>query len=134
MAYLLDSNVWIAVLRGKDMAIAARVRGTDPAEIRLCSIVKAELIYGAHRSATPEKGVEEVGAILAGYTSAPLDDVAAAEYAKIRFDLESRGLTIGTHDYMIAAIALANDFTLVTRNTREFARVPGLRLENWQSP
>jgi tRNA(fMet)-specific endonuclease VapC len=62
------------------------------------------------------------------------DDRAAEQYGPIRADLASRGLLIGPNDLMIAAIALANGCTLVTHNTAEFSRVPGLTLEDWQIP
>ncbi|HEV3257827.1 MAG TPA: type II toxin-antitoxin system VapC family toxin, partial [Gemmataceae bacterium] len=66
--------------------------------------------------------------------SLPFDDAAAAHYAPLRADLESKGTPIGPNDYQIAAIALANNVTLVTHNTQEFSRVVGLFLEDWLAP
>ena len=66
------------------------------------------------------------------FVSLPFDDAAASVYAIIRAHLESAGTPIGPYDLQIAAIALANGLTLVTHNTREFSRVPGLLLEDWE--
>ena len=64
--------------------------------------------------------------------SLPFDDSAAEIYERIRAELEAVGMLIGPYDMMIAAIALANDLTLVTHNTREFGRVAGLKIEDWE--
>ena len=66
--------------------------------------------------------------------SLPFDDAAAEIYGRIRADLESRGMPIGPNDTMIAAIALANGFTVATHNTAEFGRVSGLQVEDWTLP
>ncbi len=60
------------------------------------------------------------------------DDAAAEAYAHIRAEVEARGAHLGAMDYMIAAIGLANDLTLVTHNVREFSRVPGLLYDDWE--
>ena len=66
------------------------------------------------------------------FVSLPFDDAAAEEYGKVRAHLASLGTPIGPHDLMIAAIALANGLSVVTNNTSEFSRVPGLSIEDWQ--
>ena len=66
------------------------------------------------------------------FDSLPFDDAAAEAYGRLRAELARRGMPIGPNDLMIAAIALAYGFTLVTHNTSEFSRVPGLRLEDWE--
>ena len=68
------------------------------------------------------------------YLSLPFDDAAADVHARVRRHLESLGAPIGPYDLLIAAIALANGCTLVTHNTNEFSRVPGLSLEDWEAP
>jgi tRNA(fMet)-specific endonuclease VapC len=103
-------------------------------DLRVCSIVRAELRYGALRSAKPAANRAAVDALLAPYPSLPFDDAAADQYAAIRHHLESIGQVIGPLDVQIAAIALAHDCTLVTHNTAEFTRVPGLVIEDWQVP
>jgi tRNA(fMet)-specific endonuclease VapC len=62
----------------------------------------------------------------------PFESTAAEQYSLIRVHLQQQGRLIGVYDLLIAAIALAHNLTLVTHNTSEFSRVPGLRLEDWQ--
>jgi tRNA(fMet)-specific endonuclease VapC len=134
MTYLLDTNVWIAVLRSPTSLLAARFRTLVPADIRVCSIVVAELRHGCLRSAKPAANRAAVDALLAPFASLPFDDAGADEFARIRHALEPAGLMIGPYDALIAAIALANNCSLVTHNTAEFTRVPGLVIEDWQTP
>lgn len=134
MSYLLDTNVWITVLRHPNSYLAARFHALTPADIRICSVVVAELRHGCLRSAKPAANRSALDALLAPYVSLPFDDAAADQYAAIRHHLESIGQVIGPLDTQIAAIALANACTLVTHNTAEFRRVPGLVVEDWQVP
>jgi tRNA(fMet)-specific endonuclease VapC len=99
----------------------------------VCSIVRGELIYGAHKSVNPVKKLWVVQSFLGLFASLAFDDSAADEYGRIRHILASQGKIIGPNDLMIAAIALANNLTLVTHNTAEFGRVPGLKFEDWQA-
>ena len=134
MTFLLDTNVWITALRRPGSSLAARFRATDPADIRVCAVVVAELRYGCLRSARPAATRAAVDALLAPFPSLPFDDTAAEHFATIRRHLESIGLSIGPYDLQIAAIALANGCTLVTHNQTEFNRVPGLRLDDRETP
>jgi tRNA(fMet)-specific endonuclease VapC len=134
MTYLLDTNVCVQYLRGRNRSIVQRLQSTSPQDVRLCAIVKAELCLGALRSANPTQNRAKVDAFLRPYVSLPFDDAAAEIHAQIRHQLETAGTPIGPHDLQIAAIALANSATLVTHNTAEFSRVPGLLLEDWQQP
>jgi len=134
MIYLLDSNVWVAILRKKFPQVAARYGATNRADIRICSVVVAELRYGCAKSAKPVANRAILDALLAPVASLPYDDAATDHFVTIRCHLESLGQIIGPYDTQIAAIALANGCTLVTNNTAEFSRVPGLTLEDWQVP
>jgi tRNA(fMet)-specific endonuclease VapC len=134
MIYLLDSNVWVAILRKKHPEVAARYGATDRADIRVCSVVVAELRYGCAKSAKPAANRAIVDALLAPVMSLSFDDASVDYFVSIRRHLESLGQTIGPYDMQIAAIALAHGCTLVTHNTGEFSRVPGLSLEDWQAP
>ena len=134
MIYLLDSNVWVAILRNKYPEVAARYGATDPAEIRVCSVVVAELRHGCLKSAKPTTNRAILDALLAPVWSLPFDDAAAEHSSVLRHHLESIGQMIGPYDLQIAAIALANGCTLVTHNVSEFSRVPGLVVEDWQNP
>lgn len=101
-------------------------------EIAICSIVKAELCFGAMKSANPERSFALQQAFSAQFVSLPFDDLAATTFGVIRAQLETKGLSIGAYDLQIAAIALANNLTLITHNTGEFARVDGLQIEDWE--
>ena len=133
MIYLLDSNVCIAYLRGRSLSVRQRLARTPPGDIRLCSVVKAELAYGTLRSAKPDENKSRVDVFVQPYRSLAFDDAAAQQFAAIRRQLEGQGMTIGPYDLQIAAIALANACTLVTHNVEEFSRVPSLLLEDWES-
>lgn len=95
-------------------------------------MVVYELRHGAESSSDPRREHAKLDEFLAPFSSLPFDDVCAVKCAEVRRALERQGGTIGPHDLQIAAIALRHDLTLVTHNTREFARVPALRLEDWE--
>lgn len=133
MTRLLDTNSCIDHLRrGPASRVTARLAAAASGSVGLCSVVVAELLYGAHRSARRAHSLSQVQAFCSRFLSLPFDDRAAGEYASIRAHLAGLGTPIGPNDLMIAAIALANGLTLVTHNTTEFSRVPGLTLEDWQ--
>ena len=129
---LLDTNVCIEVLRGRNEALRQKLSATKLADISLCSVVWAELYTGANLSDDREKSMRQLSAFGA-LTSYPFDDDAARVYGELRASLQPRGRLIGGNDLMIAAIALARGLILVTNNTSEFSRIPGLKLEDWQS-
>ncbi len=135
MAYLLDTNVCVAYLRGRNTLLRQRVQAHPAADVRLCSVVKAELIRGTLRGRHPSVDrAWRLDVFTRPYVSLPFDDDAAEVFARIRFHLESLGMTIGTYDMQIAAIALVHGLTVVTHNVAEFGRVPGLVLEDWEAP
>jgi tRNA(fMet)-specific endonuclease VapC len=103
-----------------------------PDDIAVCAPVKAELFYGAARSADPPRTLAALQAFFSPYVSLPFDDAAAEAYGRIRADLATRGTLIGPNDLLIAAIAVTSGLTLVTHNTGEFSRVAGLPLEDWE--
>ena len=94
-------------------------------------MVKAELLYGARHSAHVESNLQKLERFFEPFTSFAFADVAAEWYGQIRAHLRRSGQPIGANDMMIAAIALAEDAVLVTRNQDEFRRIVGLRLEVW---
>lgn len=134
MIYLLDTNAWIAYLRQNNSRLVQRFLSVDPAEIALCSVVLAELFYGAHHGAANKlaANLSLIARLQQRFASLPFDDRAAPEYGTIRAHLAAQGTPIGPNDLMIASIALAHDHTLVSNNTGEFSRVPNLKLEDWQ--
>lgn len=132
MTYLLDTNTCIGWLRQNQPQVVARIQAQTPTDIILCSVVVAELLFGVERSdpAHRANNALRVEQLRQQFVSLPFDDDAAEPYGRIRADLAARGLTIGGNDMLIAAIALANGCTLVTHNTAEFSRVPGLMIED----
>jgi tRNA(fMet)-specific endonuclease VapC len=132
--FLLDANVWIAFLRKPHSPVVPRLRARRPAEIRVCSVVVGELYYGCLRSARPVDNRTKIDALVAPYLSLPFDGRVADRFATLRRHLETLGTPIGPYDLQIAAIAVVNGCTLVTHNTAEFSRVPGLLLEDWELP
>jgi tRNA(fMet)-specific endonuclease VapC len=132
--YLLDTNAWIGYLRQNNARLVQRFFQVAPTDILLNSVVLGELFYGAHHGATSKlaANLALISRLQQRFTSLPFDDRAAADYGEIRADLDAKGTPIGPNDLMIAAIARVHGLTLVTHDTAEFSRVPGLRLEDWQ--
>lgn len=134
MSYLLDSNACIRILNGSDPLLIERFRSHHPKELRVCSIVKAELYFGARNSGRVQENLLLLDRFFAPLLSLPFDDAAALEYGRIRAELQRQGNLIGPNDLCIASIARALDLVLITHNQREFSRVSGLRLEDWELP
>ncbi len=132
MAWLLDTNAWITYLKTPQSSIRNRLQSLKPADVILCSVVKAELLHGAEKYGNRERRLGILRELFVPYVSLSFDDAAAAQYGRMRHELEVAGNVIGPNDLMIAAIAMANNHTLVTQNTSEFSRVRGLALEDWQ--
>ena len=132
MRYLLDTNVCVMYLNGRSSARRDRLISTPIEDMAVCSVVKAELFYGAMRSNNPTRTLERQQDFLERFVSLSFGDEAALLFGQIRASLASAGTPIGPYDLQIAAIALANNLTLVTHNTREFERVRGLQLEDWE--
>lgn len=128
--FLLDTNVLSDLIRDPQGPVAARLGGLEPRAVCTSVVVACELRFGARRRNSPQltRRVEQLLDVL---TVLPLDAPADAHYADIRSTLEAAGTPIGGNDLLIAAHARARQLTLVTRNTREFTRVPGLQLEDW---
>jgi tRNA(fMet)-specific endonuclease VapC len=130
--FLLDTNVCIHVLNNSSPAVVTRFTAESPATLRLCSVVKAELLFGARKSNRVAKVLSSLDRFYKPLVSHPFDDECAHEYGRIRADLDRAGTPIGGNDLMIAAIARRHDLTLVTHNVDEFARVVGLAVEDWE--
>jgi tRNA(fMet)-specific endonuclease VapC len=129
--YLLDTNACIGFLNGKGNVIRA-FQARDPKDLYLCSIVKAELLYGAWASKRVVENLRKLEPFFEPLTSLPFDDACANYLGQLRAELKGRGQPIGGNDLMIAAIALANNLIVVTHNQKEFSKVNGLRLEDWE--
>jgi tRNA(fMet)-specific endonuclease VapC len=132
MKFLLDTNVCIRYLQGRSPRILQEIQSRPRHSLWVCSVVKAELFYGAMKSDHPVITLARQRHFLDRFVSLPFDDEAAVIFGEIRADLAQKGTPIGPYDLQIAAIALANDLTLVTHNTAEFGRIGGLKLEDWE--
>ena len=132
--YLLDTNACIRVLNNSSSTLTERLARQSPSELRLCSVVKAELLYGARLSSRQPANMRLLRTFFAPFVSLPFDDASAERYGVIRGDLHRAGRPIGPNDLMIAAIALTHDLVLVTHNADEFGRVVDLRIEDWENP
>lgn len=132
MKYLLDTNTCVRYLNRRSEAVIRKLKSVPESEIVVCSVVKAELFYGAMKSNYPQATLAKQQIFLNRFVSLPFDDAASSTYGKIRASLEIQGTIIGPNDLLIAAIALANGLTLVTHNTSEFGRVTGLSIEDWE--
>ncbi|WP_316433285.1 type II toxin-antitoxin system tRNA(fMet)-specific endonuclease VapC [Leptolyngbya sp. NK1-12] len=128
----MDTNTCIVYLRGRNSNLRQRLDNTPVQDMAVCSVVKAELAYGAMKSANPQQNFALQQAFLRQFTSLPFDDLSAVAFGTIRAQLETVGTPIGSYDLQIAAIALANNLTLITHNNTEFSRVDGLEIEDWE--
>ena len=130
LRYLLDTNIISDLVRRPGGTVGARI--VDVGEDSICTsiIVAAELRYGVVKSESKQLS-ERIDLLLSALEILPLEPPADQRYAEVRHDLATQGTAIGPNDLLIAAHALAADLTLITANTREFERVPSLRVENW---
>lgn len=131
MSYLLDTNICIALLKGKEKGLVSRIKTLNASDLKLCSVVKAELLFGARYSERVDANLNLLVEFFSAFESLSFDDEAAQYYGTIRSLLTKAGTPIGGNDLMIASIALNNNLTLITRNQKEFTRVTGLRVESW---
>lgn len=132
MTYLLDSNVCIRLINNSSSAVTTRLASQQPEDILISTITKLELYYGAYRSAQQERNLEILQRFFSQFTIIPLDSEAARIAGRIRAELAASGKPIGPYDVQIAAIAMANNLIVVTHNTKEFSRVNGLQIEDWE--
>lgn len=127
---LLDTNICIYIINAKPSAVLARFHQYRLGDIGLCSVVAAELAYGVAKSGSA-RNRQALEMFLSPLRILPFDAQAIWTYGDLRADLERCGTSIGSLDTMIAAHALSQHAMLVTNNTREFSKVPGLQLDNW---
>ena len=130
MRYLLDANAVIGLLNDAASGLAQRARREKPADIAISAIVAHELFYGAFKSRRAERNVALADALR--FAVIEFDKEDARQAGKIRALLAAKGTPIGPYDVLIAGQALARNMVLITENTDEFERIPGLRLEDWR--
>lgn len=131
MPYLLDTDICIYLIKQQDERLIARCASFPSQELGLSVITYCELMFGVHHSQRLQQNQQALQQFLRPFHILPLEENVADCYGKARHALHEAGQMIGANDLLIAAHALILKRTLVTNNTREFSRIPGLRVENW---
>lgn len=129
--YLLDTNICIYIMKNLYPELTERMFSYDPSELCISSITVFELEYGAAKSHWGQRSRNNLALFLAPFTILPFDAADAAVAGQIRHYLMQRGTPIGPYDLQIAAQGVARGITVVTHNTGEFNRVPGIKTEDW---
>ena len=130
MGYLIDTNMLVYAYQDKG-GCRQRLEAQAAHGLHICPLTVFEIEFGIAKSTRPKALRLFLDDVLARYTFAPFTAPAASQAGQLRAQLERKGPPIGPYDLLIAGIALAHDLTVVTRNVREFLRVPGLQVENW---
>ena len=130
MKYLLDTNALTAWVT-KDAVFVQHIQTKNPSDLAISVMTEHEVLFGI--ACNPKLRLRAVAQnMLALLPKLAVDSDVAAAAADIRADLKFRGLPIGPYDVLIAATALAHNLVVVTHNTREFSRIAGLKVEDWQ--
>jgi len=129
--YLLDTDTFSVLARGRHAALDDRVRDVGLPSLAISVVTEGEVRYGQACARLPRTLADRIEALLEGLQRLPLDSSVVAPYAALRATLRRKGQPIGPNDAWIAAHAIARQLVLVTNNEREFKRVPGLKVENW---
>ena len=129
--YLLDTNTCIFFLKDKYPSLSEKIMSRDPSEFAVSSVTVFELEYGAAKSQWGDKTRLRLAIFLSPFTVIPFDTSDAVVAGRIKGELAKNGKIIGPHDLQIAAQGLARGLTVITNNTNEFRRVPGLNVEDW---
>jgi len=131
MKYFLDTNICIFYMERSSMTIREKLRSIPASNIALPTMTIAELLFGALNSARKDYNLARYGLFISQYDSYGFDAAAAEAHASIRDGLKRNGCQIGSNDMIIASTVIANRGILVTNNTNEFSRIPGLNIEDW---
>jgi len=130
LKYMLDTNIVIYTLKNRPAQVRAAFKQHE-GQMCISSVSLGELIYGAEHSDQTERNLAEIEGLMARLHVAPFEEQAAEHFGQLRAELYKSGRPIGPYDMMIAGHARSMGLILVSNNTKEFERVPGLRLENW---
>ena len=133
MSYLLDTDTCIYWLRNRQ-SVRERVREVGWNQISICVITVAELYYGAYNSNRVTENLARAEFFIQNLPVLPLNDTALRRFGELKAELRRTGQPIADFDLLIASVALAESYILVTNNTRHYDRIPELQLENWTLP
>jgi tRNA(fMet)-specific endonuclease VapC len=137
VSYLLDTSAVVALLKDRPAGVRERLRQTVAAGalLSISSVALFELWFGVAKSGRRRENAERLRVFLSGGLAVlPFEDEDARAAGELRADLEAAGTPIGPYDLLIAGQALRHDAILVTANVSVFARVRGLRWEDWTAP
>jgi tRNA(fMet)-specific endonuclease VapC len=130
---LIDSSILIDAERGS-LDLEQLLAKAGDTELAISSITASELLHGIHRASKKTQRARRevyVERLLEVWPVLPFDLTAARLHARLWAELAAKGISIGAHDLMIAAIAVANGLSLVTRDRRGFPKIPGLQVMRW---
>lgn len=131
MKYMMDTNICIYAIKNKPESVIRKILSQNPEDLCISVVTYAELMHGVEKSQAVEKNRIAMSLFLSAITVLDFDGEAAEVYGQIRAELERKGTPIDPMDLLIAGHARSQGLILVTNNTREFARVTGLRIEDW---
>ena len=131
MKYMMDTNICIYAIKNKSESVIRKILSQNPEDLCISVVTYAELMHGVEKSQAVEKNRIAMSLFLSAITVLDFDGEAAKAYGQIRAELERKGTPIDPMDLLIAGHARSQGLILVTNNTREFARVTGLRIEDW---
>ncbi|MDE3148982.1 MAG: type II toxin-antitoxin system VapC family toxin [Acidobacteriota bacterium] len=129
--YMLDTDIASYIMKRSNDAVLRKLQATPVSAICISAIAESELRFGVEVSPRRRRDQEALEALLRYLQVFDYPAAASLDYGQIRAFLKARGVMIGANDLLIAAHARCLGMTLVTNNTREFRRVPGLKIENW---
>jgi tRNA(fMet)-specific endonuclease VapC len=129
--YLLDTNICIYAMKNSYPALTSRLFQIPPSDIFISSVTVGELEYGSAKSKWGERSRNVMNLFLSTYTILPFDRNDASTFGRLRAELARKGTPIGPYDIQIAAHGISRNLIVVTHNTSEYSRVPGIRLEDW---
>jgi len=132
--YMLDTDISSYIMKRSNPSVLQKLATLATADVCISAIIQSELAYGIAVSPRKQRDRLALEDFLRQIQILDYPAAAAAHYAEIRAHLKLAGTLIGANDMLIAAHARSLDLTLVTNNTREFHRVPNLKLENWSEP
>lgn len=130
LKFMLDTNICIFTIKNRPQSVR-EVFKRHHGQMCISAVTLMEMIYGAEKSANPERNLADVEGFAARLEVLKYDQGAAAHTGQLRAELARAGTPIGPYDQMIAGHARSQGLILVTNNRREFDRVPGLRVEDW---
>jgi tRNA(fMet)-specific endonuclease VapC len=130
LQYMLDTNTCIQIMAARPATLLGRFN-RHAQQLCISSITLGELHYGAEKSTRQAENLEAIEQFAARLDVQPFSPEAAVHYGEIRAELERRGTPVGPYDMMIGAHARSEALIVVTTNVREFARMPGVRVETW---